>query len=304
MKHVRVLIIGSGPAGYTAAVYAARAGLAPVLFSGAHIGGQLVQSAEIENFPGFAKISGVDLMEKMMHQAEALGTNVIMESILRIEGSAPPFVCCGEKTQMTADSVIIATGAVAKWLNVKGEAEFKGRGVSACATCDGFFFRGQNVAVIGGGNTAVADALFLTNHAKSVTLIHRKSYLRAEQIMQDRLFSHPKVNIVWDSTVEELCGENKKLTHMRLRNVKDNAISQVDVDGVFVAIGHEPQSKIFQEKIKINEAGYIETFEGTTRTSMPGIFAAGDVMDPRYRQAVVAASRGCMAAIDAQEFLQ
>ncbi|MDR1597431.1 MAG: thioredoxin-disulfide reductase [Holosporales bacterium] len=302
--HANIVIIGSGPAGYTAAIYAGRAGYAPVLFTGAHIGGQLTQAAEVENYPGFSSaISGVELMEHMRQQAARFGCRIVMESVRHIRG-ASPFLCCGEKTQVEADAVILATGAVAKWLNVKGENEFRGNGVSACATCDGFFYRGKRVAVVGGGNTAVSDALFLARHADSVTLIHRKNFLRAEQIQQDKLCNDPKVRILWNSVVTEICGVDKKLTHVNVENVESGESHKLDVDGLFVAVGHEPQSQAFQDTVEVDQWGYIQTFDGRTRTSVPGIFAAGDVMDQHYRQAVVAASRGCMAAQDAVAFLQ
>jgi thioredoxin reductase (NADPH) len=306
INHTKVLIIGSGPAGYTAAIYSARAGLSPVLFTGAQIGGQLTQTSEVENFPGFSEsIFGFDLMEKMKHQAERFGTKILSESVHEVEITSRPFLCTGEKTAYLADSIIIATGATAKWLGVPGEEDFKGHTVSGCATCDGFFYRGKDVAVIGGGNVAVTDALFLTNHAKRVILIHRRDSLRAEKTLQDRIFSNNKVEFIWNSVVTEICGniENKKIEHVNISNITTGIKSSLKIDGLFVAIGHTPQTKLFTQKLQLNEAGYIATKPSTTETSIPGIFAAGDVTDEKYRQAVTAAGSGCMAAMDAERFL-
>lgn len=307
MEHISTLIIGAGPAGYTAAIYAARAGLHPVLFTGSQIGGQLLQTTDVENFPGFPiPILGCDLMERMKKQAEILETRFILESITRIDTEKRPFQCWGEKTNFTTDSIIIATGSTAKWLNIPGESEFKGHGVSGCATCDGFFYRQKNVAVVGGGNTAVMDALFLTNHANHVTLIHRRDSLRAEKSLQERLFKNPKINIIWNAALYKICGESNppKLTHIQLRDLTTESISSLNIDGLFVAIGHTPQTQIFREKLQMNNEGYITTFNSSTQTSIPGIFAAGDVMDPRYKQAITAAGSGCMAALDAERFLE
>ncbi|MDR2464345.1 MAG: thioredoxin-disulfide reductase [Holosporales bacterium] len=302
-EHTRVLIIGSGPAGYTAAIYAARAGLSPVLFTGANIGGQLIQTTEIENFPGFSEpILGIDLMDKMRNQSVNVGTRLIFESIIDIDVEVRPFLCIGEKTKYTADAVIIATGASAKWLNVTGEAEFKGNGVSACATCDGFFYKNKTVAVVGGGNTAVIDAIFLTKHASKVIVLHRKNFLRAEKVLQERLFSNPKVEIVWNVVVTKICGDNNRLTGVCISDISTGNESLLHIDGLFVAIGHIPQTSMCRGKLELSADGYIVTY-GTTRSSVPGIFAAGDVMESTYQQAVVAAGRGCMAAMDAVHFL-
>jgi thioredoxin reductase (NADPH) len=304
VNHTPLLIIGAGPAGYTAAIYVARAGVKSVLFTGAHIGGQLIQTMEIENYPGFSEpIGGPELMEQMRAQTVNLGVPMVLESIVRIDASRRPFVCYGEKTQICADAIIIATGAMAKWLNVKGEDTYRGHGVSACATCDGFFYRGKNVAVVGGGNTAVIDALFLERYANSVTVIHRRDSLRAEKILQDRLMSSPKIKIMWNAEVKEVCGNGKALTHVKVYNTVKNVEEQLVIDGLFVAVGHAPQSEVFKNIVKITETGYIETLAGTTKTSTPGIFAAGDVMEPRHQQAIVAAGRGCIAAMEAVDFL-
>lgn len=304
--HVSVLIIGAGPAGYTAAIYAARAGLSPALFTGAQIGGQLLQTTDVENFPGFpTSILGGDLMERMRQQAENLQTRFFFEAVTRVDLSQRPFTCWGEETTVMADAIIIATGSTARWLNIPGEDLFKGYGVSGCATCDGFFYRDKDVAVVGGGNTAVMDALFLTNFARSVTLIHRRDQLRAEKTLQDRLFKNPKVRVIWDTTVEEIAGteDPKHVTHLVLRGVQTGEISRLNADGVFVAIGHTPQTQWLQGAVETDAEGYICTFGGTTRTSVPGVFASGDVMDPHYQQAITAAGNGCRAALDAEAFL-
>jgi thioredoxin reductase (NADPH) len=311
--HTSVLIIGSGPAGYTAAIYAARGGLAPVLLTGSQVGGQLLQTTEVENFPGFPEpILGVDLMEKMKAQALAFQTKIINDSVVRIDASARPFKYfltprVEALQEYTADAIILATGATAKWLNVRGEAEFKGYGVSACATCDGFFFRGQHVVVVGGGNTAAEDALFLANHAAKVTLIHRRDALRAEKILIDRLRQNSKINIVYNAIVEEIIGQQlspKTVTGVRVRDVTTGETQQLLANGVFVAIGHAPQTSLVKEILLLDEAGYVITKPGSTKTSVPGIFAAGDVADSVYRQAITAAGSGCMAAMDAARFLQ
>jgi thioredoxin reductase (NADPH) len=305
--HTKILIIGSGAAGYTAAIYAARANMNPVIVAGMLPGGQLTITTEVENFPGFADaVQGPWLMEQMRLQAEKVGTKIIYEMIERVDFSKRPFTAYGDfGSVFTADSVIIATGAQAKWLGVKGEQEFQGFGVSACATCDGFFFKNQHVAVIGGGNTAVEEALYLTHHASKVTLIHRRDHLRAEKIMQDRLFKNPKVSVIWDSAVEEVCGggEPKHLTHLRLKNLKTDAISELPVDGLFVAIGHKPATDIFKGILPMDETGYLLHHPDSTKTDIAGVFTAGDVSDPVYRQAVTAAGMGCMAALDAERFL-
>jgi thioredoxin reductase (NADPH) len=271
------------------------------MFTGARVGGQLTQAAEVENFPGFpGKISGADLMEKMIQQVEMLGVPIKFESIKSIETSARPFECRGERTKITAEVVIMATGAEAKWLSVKGEDKYKGAGVSACATCDGFFYKGKEVAVVGGGNTAVADALFLAKHAKKVTLIHRRDALRAEQILQDRIFNNTKINFKWNSQITEICGDDKKLTHVKVYDTEDKKEGLLQIDGLFVAVGHTPQ---VLSSVEIDEAGYIKTPPGSTKTSVRGVFAAGDVTEQHYKQAVIAAGRGCQAALEAAHFL-
>jgi thioredoxin reductase (NADPH) len=271
------------------------------MFTGARVGGQLTQATEIENFPGFPdKISGVDLVEKMIQQVKKLGVSIKFESIKDIETTARPFECRGEKSKIAADTVIMATGATAKWLGVKGEDKYKGAGVSACATCDGFFYKGKAVAVIGGGNTAVVDALFLAKHAKEVTLIHRKDSLRAEQILQDRIFNNPKISFKWNSHVTEICGDDNKLTHVKIYDAKEKSEGILKTDGLFVAIGHVPKGI---SVVEIDEAGYVKTPPGSTQTSVRGIFAAGDVMEQHYKQAVIAAGRGCQAALEAAHFL-
>lgn len=306
LDHVPVLIIGAGPAGYTAAIYAARAGLSPVLFTGAQMGGQLLQTTDVENFPGFPiPILGGDLMERMRQQAEQFQTRFFLEAVTKVDLSRRPFLCWGETTVLAADAIIIATGSTAKWLRVPGEALFRGYGVSGCATCDGFFYRGKEVAVVGGGNTAVVDALFLTNHASQVTVIHRRDQLRAEKTLQDRLLNNPKVRVFWDTTVDEIVGTDapKRVTHLILRSTKTSERSRLNVEGVFIAIGHTPQTQWLQGAVETDSDGYIRTFKGTTETSVAGVFAAGDVMDPNYQQAVTAAGNGCRAALDAERFL-
>ncbi|HOO82248.1 MAG TPA: thioredoxin-disulfide reductase [Alphaproteobacteria bacterium] len=303
--HTKVLIIGSGPAGYTAAIYAARANLEPILVTGFEPGGQLMITTEVENYPGFADvIQGPWLMEQMKLQAEHVGTTLINDYIKEVDFSTRPFKAIGDQgTVYTGDSVIISTGAKARWLGLPSEEKFRGKGVSACATCDGFFFRGKDVAVVGGGNSAVEETLFLTNFCSKVTLIHRRNSLRAEKIMQDRLFENEKVEVIWDSTVEEVLGDDSGMTGLRLKNVKTSEESTLEADGMFVAIGHDPATEIFKGQIKMDEAGYIDTAADSTATSVPGIFAAGDVADHVYRQAVTAAGMGCMAALEADRFL-
>lgn len=306
----KVLIIGSGPAGYTAAIYAARANLYPVLVQGMEPGGQLMITTDVENFPGFADIiQGPWLMEQMKAQAEHVGTKMISDMIVNVDFSKRPFVCKGDSGDTyIAETIVICTGAKARWLGLEGETTFRGLGVSACATCDGFFFRGREVAVVGGGNSAVEEALFLTNFATKVTLIHRRDTLRAEKIAQDRLFAHPKVEIIWDHAVEEILGnkpgtDNPGVTGLRLKSTKTGKTQDIKVDGVFMAIGHDPATELFKGQVKMDEGGYILTTPDSTATSVPGVFAAGDVKDKVYRQAVTAAGTGCMAALEADRFL-
>lgn len=305
-RHTRVLIIGSGPAGYTAAVYSARAMLNPILVQGLQPGGQLTITTEVENWPGDTHVQGPDLMVRMQAHAEAMGAEVISDYISSLDLSKRPFVAqadCG--TTFTADAVILATGAQAKWLGLPSEEKFKGFGVSACATCDGFFYRGREVVVIGGGNTAVEEALFLTNFATKVTLIHRRDTLRAEKIMQDRLFKHPKVEVLWNHGVEEILGTEAPLgvTGIRARDVNTGVETIVPCDGFFVAIGHAPASELVKDQLETHHGGYVVVTPGTTNTSIPGVFAAGDLTDHVYRQAVTSAGMGCMAALDAERFL-
>jgi thioredoxin reductase (NADPH) len=303
----RVLVIGAGPAGYTAAIYAARASLAPILVAGLQPGGQLMITTDVENYPGFADaIQGPWLMEQMQAQAEHVGTRIINDLIMDVDFSVRPFRCVGDSGDVyIADSVIIATGAQARWLGLPSEQRYQGAGVSACATCDGFFYRGKRVAVIGGGNTAVEEALHLTHHAEKVTLIHRRSSLRAEKILQRRLFENPKVDIVWNSVVEEIIGSGAPpvVTGLRVSDVLTGAETTLGLDGVFIAIGHTPNTAVFAGQVELDPEGYVVTTAGTTRTSVAGVFAAGDVQDKIYRQAVTAAGTGCMAALDAEKWL-
>ncbi|ALA16437.1 MULTISPECIES: thioredoxin-disulfide reductase [Chelatococcus] len=305
--HAKVLILGSGPAGYTAAIYAARAMLEPVLVTGLQQGGQLTITTDVENYPGFADvIQGPWLMEQMRLQAEHVGTRIVSDYIGAVDLSQRPFRLTGDGGDTySCDALIIATGAQAKWLGLPSEEAFQGFGVSACATCDGFFFRGKEVVVIGGGNTAVEEALYLANIAAKVTLVHRRDELRAERILQDRLFQHPRIELVWDTALEEICGEGTpaSVTHVRLKNVKTGAVSERRTDGVFIAIGHKPASELFVGQLDMSPSGYIRTEPGTTRTNIEGVFAAGDVTDDVYRQAVTAAGLGCMAALDAERWL-
>lgn len=305
-KHTRVLIIGSGPAGYTAAVYASRAMLEPVLVQGLQPGGQLTITTEVENWPGDSHVQGPDLMVRMEEHARAMGAEIVSDYIASLDLSVRPFVAHADSgVTYTADAVILATGAQAKWLGLPSEEKFKGFGVSACATCDGFFYRGKQVVVAGGGNTAVEEALFLTNFATKVTLVHRRDSLRAEKIMQDRLFKHPKIEVIWDSEVVEVLGDEAPLgvTAVRLRNLKTDAAVDVPCDGFFVAIGHAPASELVKEQLEMHNGGYVKVEAGSTRTSIPGVFAAGDLTDHVYRQAVTSAGMGCMAALDAEKFL-
>ncbi len=304
----KVVIIGSGPAGYTAAIYAARAMLEPVLFEGIQPGGQLTITTDVENYPGFADpIQGPWLMEQMRAQAGHVGTKIIADHISSLDLSRRPFRMETESGDTwLADVVILATGAQARWLGLESEAAFRGFGVSACATCDGFFYRGKEVMVVGGGNTAVEEALFLTNFASKVTLVHRRDTFRAERILQDRLFANPKVNVVWHSEVADVVGENGdicKVTAVRLRDVRTGALTELPADGIFIAIGHAPATELVKDQLKLKESGYVWTAPDSTATSVPGVFAAGDVADDVYRQAVTAAGRGCMAALEAERFL-
>ena len=302
----RLLILGSGPAGLTAAIYAARAGLSPVVVQGIQPGGQLTTTTDVENYPGFRDvIQGPWLMEEMQAQAEHVGTKMVWDHVSEVDLSRRPFVVKGDSGTYHADTLVIATGAQAKWLGLPSEEHMKGKGASACATCDGFFYRGKKVAVIGGGNTAVEEALYLTNHSQDVTLIHRRDSFRAEKILQDRLFANPHIKVVWDSEVAEFIsgGTPEVLVGLDIRNVKSGAVSRIDVDGAFVAIGHSPATELFAGKLKLDDDGYILVETGTTNTSVPGVYACGDVMDKIYRQAVTAAGTGCMAALDAEKFL-
>jgi thioredoxin reductase (NADPH) len=301
----KVLILGSGPAGLTAAIYAARAGLKPVVVQGLEPGGQLMTTTDVENYPGFADvIQGPWLMEQMQKQAEHCGAVMHWDTVDSVDLSGRPFRLIGDGGNVyEGETLIIATGAQARWLGLDSESDYRGKGVSACATCDGFFFRGKKVAVIGGGNTAVEEALYLTNHSPDVTIIHRRDGFRAENILQERLFAHKGVNVVWNSVVEEFQGADGGLTALKLRDVNTGEESELSVDGAFVAIGHDPATGLFRGHLALDGDGYIEVEPGTTRTSVEGVFACGDVMDKHYRQAVTAAGTGCMAALDAERFL-
>ncbi len=303
----KVLIIGAGPAGYTAAIYAARANLSPVLVTGLQPGGQLTITTDVENYPGFAEaIQGPWLMDQMAAQAAHVGTRIVHDLVVRSDFRRRPFVCEGDSGDVyQADSVIIATGAQARWLGLESEQRLQGRGVSACATCDGFFFRGKRVVVVGGGNTAVEEALYLTHHATHVTLIHRRDQLRAEKILQARLFEHPRISVVWDSAVEEILSTDapESVRGVRIRNVRSDAVSEIPCEGVFIAIGHVPNTGMFATEVALDADGYIMTEPGNTMTSVPGVFAAGDVQDRIFRQAVTAAGTGCMAALEAEKWL-
>ncbi|PCJ02823.1 MAG: thioredoxin-disulfide reductase [Alphaproteobacteria bacterium] len=303
--HTKVLIIGSGPAGYTAAIYAARANLEPILVTGMEPGGQLMITTEVENYPGFADvIQGPWLMEQMKAQAEHVGTNLITDYITEVDFSSRPYKAIGDSgTIYTGDTVIIATGAKARWLGLPSEKEFQGKGVSACATCDGFFFRGKEVAIIGGGNTAVEEALFLTNFCSKVTLIHRRDSLRAEKILQKRFFGNDKIETLWDHTVEEILGDETGMTGLRIKSTKTGEISDIQKDGAFIAIGHDPATELFKDVLEMDEDNYLITASDSTATSIHGVYAAGDVTDHTYRQAVTAAGMGCMAALEADRFL-
>ena len=305
--HSRVLILGSGPAGYTAAIYAARAMLEPVLVSGIQPGGQLTITTDVENYPGFADpIQGPWLMEQMKAQAEHVGTTIIADHITSVDLDRRPFRLTGDSgREYTCDSLIICTGAQARWLGLPSEEKFKGFGVSACATCDGFFYRGKKVLVVGGGNTAVEEALFLTNFASEVVVVHRRDEFRAERILQNRLMSNPKVKVMWDTTLEEVLGGENPLgvTHARLKNVKTGETQDLACDGIFIAIGHKPSTELFEGKLEMKHGGYLVTAPDSTATAIPGVYAAGDVTDDVYRQAVTAAGMGCMAALEAERWL-
>ncbi|MDR1827081.1 MAG: thioredoxin-disulfide reductase [Methylobacteriaceae bacterium] len=306
-RHEKVLIIGSGPAGYTAAIYTARANLSPLLISGYEVGGQLTITTDVENFPGFAEpVNGPELMERMGEQAQKVGARIETDYIVGVDLSSRPFRLTGDSGAVyTCDALIVATGAEARWLGIESEKKFKGYGVSACATCDGFFFKNKPVALVGGGNTAVGEALYLANIASSVTVIHRRDSLRAEKVLQDRLFAAPNVKMAWNSVVNEICGadEPPSVTHLKLKDTITGDIRDLPVDGLFVAIGHKPATEIFEGQLELKPGGYIRTIPGRTATSVPGVFAAGDVADDTYRQAVTAAGMGCMAALEAERYL-
>ncbi len=306
-RHAKVIILGSGPAGYTAAIYAARAMLNPLLIQGSQPGGQLTITTDVENYPGFAEtIQGPWLMEQMQAQAAHVGTEIIMDHINKVDLKTKPIRLEGDSGDIyTCDALIICTGAQARWLGIPSEETFQGHGVSACATCDGFFYKGKEVVVVGGGNTAVEEALFLTNFAKRVTIIHRRDSFRAEKILQDRLFKHPKIEVIWDSAVEEITGTSEpcSVTGVRIRNVKTGEITQRAADGVFIAIGHAPATELFKGQLPMTPSGYLITAPDSTATAIPGVFAAGDVKDEVYRQAVTAAGMGCMAALEAERYL-
>ena len=307
ITHGKLVIIGSGPAGYTAAIYAARAMLEPILLQGIQPGGQLTITTDVENYPGFADvIQGPWLMEQMQKQAEHVGTRIVTEHVTHLDLSRRPFkIDCDSGDIYYAEAVVLATGAQARWLDLPSEQKFKGYGVSACATCDGFFYKNKEVLVIGGGNTAVEEALFLTNFASKVTVVHRRDAFRAEKILQDRLFKNPKINVIWDSALEDVTGSDNplKVRGVVLRNVKTGALTKMQADGVFIAIGHSPATELVAGKIQMKPNGYVWTAPYSTATSVPGLFAAGDVTDDVYRQAVTAAGLGCMAALEAERFL-
>lgn len=302
----KVLIIGSGPAGATAAIYAARAGMEPILVHGIQPGGQLTITTDVENYPGFADvIQGPWLMEQMIKQAENVGTKIINDHISKVEVDSKPFKAYGDKDTYIADAIVIATGAQAKWLGLESEKYFQGFGVSGCATCDGFFYRGKEVMVIGGGNTAVEEALYLTNHASKVYLVHRRDSLRAEKILQERLLKHEKIEVIWNHNLVEVKGEDnpKSVTHAMLKNSLDGTVTEHKIDGIFIAIGHKPNTDLFKGLLDMDDEGYIITKPDSTQTNIEGIFAAGDVQDKIYRQAVTAAGTGCMAALEAEKLL-
>jgi thioredoxin reductase (NADPH) len=303
-QHERIIIIGSGPAGYTAALYASRANLSPLLIEGLQPGGQLTITSDVENYPGFPEsILGPELMEKMRQQAERFGTRFVLGDVTRVDLSRRPFKVWQDDTLHTADALIIATGASAKWLGLESERAYRGKGVSACATCDGFFFRGVEVGVVGGGDTAIEEATFLTKYASRVHLIHRREELRASKIMQEKARKNPKIALVWNSVVDEVLGDGKAVTGVRLKSTKDTASSVLPLQGLFLGIGHEPNTALFRGQLEMNAVGYLTVRAPSTATSVPGVFAAGDVADPTYRQAVTAAGSGCAAAIDAERWL-
>ena len=306
-KHTKVLILGSGSAGYTAAIYASRAMLKPILISGIEPGGQLSTTTDVENYPGFAGvIQGPWLMEQMKEQAKTVGTELIDDHIKEVKLNEKPFQAIGDNGQIyTADSLIISTGAQARWLNIKSEQEFRGFGVSACATCDGFFFKEKEVAVVGGGNAAVEEAIFLTKFASKVKLIHRRDKLRAEKLLQKKLMNNKKIEIIWDSVVEDVLGDKKpkNVKGLKIKNIKSNKISELKIDGLFIAIGHDPATSLFKGQLDMDKDGYVVTKPDSTVTNIPGVFAAGDVKDKIFRQAVTAAGMGCMAALEAEKFL-
>lgn len=299
-----VLIIGSGPAGYTAAIYTARAGYKVQLVTGTQMGGQLTIASLVENYPGFAEpVAGPELMENMRRQAEKMGVEIIFDTIESADFQKRPFVCCGEKTYESR-AVVIATGANARWLGLSSEKKYRGRGVSACATCDGFFFKNKTVCVVGGGNTALGEAVYLTNFARKVYLIHRRETFSAEKIIQQRVFQNPKIEILYNKRIEEILGDEKKVTGVRLIDTENSQSADLELDGVFIAVGHTPASSVFKEQISLDEDGYILTGKNDCETSVPGVFAAGDVCDRKYRQAVVAAGQGCIAAANVEKYLE
>jgi thioredoxin reductase (NADPH) len=307
VTHAKLIIVGSGPAGCTAAIYAARAMLEPVMIRGVQAGGQLTITTDVENYPGFAEvIQGPWLMEQMEKQAEHVGTRLVADQVTRLDLNQRPFrLECDSGDVYLADAVVLATGAQARWLDLPSEQKFKGYGVSACATCDGFFYRGKEVMVIGGGNTAVEEALFLTNFAAKVTVVHRRDHFRAEKILQDRLFKNPKISVIWDTTLHDVLGDDNplKVKGVALKNVKTGAITEHRADGVFIAIGHSPSTELVVGQLEMKPSGYVKVAPFSTATSVPGVFAAGDVTDDVYRQAVTAAGMGCMAALEAERFL-
>jgi thioredoxin reductase (NADPH) len=307
VTHAKLIIIGSGPAGCTAAIYASRAMLEPIMIRGVQAGGQLTITTDVENYPGFAEvIQGPWLMEQMEKQAEHVGTRLVADHVTKLDLSQRPFrLACDSGDIYLADAVVVATGAQARWLDLPGEQKFKGYGVSACATCDGFFYRGKEVMVIGGGNTAVEEALFLTNFAAKVTVVHRRDHFRAEKILQDRLFKNPKISVIWDTVLHDVLGDDNplKVKGVALKNVKTGAIIEKTADGVFIAIGHSPATELVKGQLEMKPSGYVKVAPFSTATSVPGVFAAGDVTDDIYRQAVTAASLGCMAALEAERFL-
>ena len=303
----KVLIIGSGPAGYTAGIYASRAGLAPILVTGNQSGGQLTITTEVENFPGFATpINGSELMNNMHLQAQNVGVKIIDDLITEVDFSKRPFICNSEKNNIySSDSIIIATGASARWLGLENETKYRGYGVSGCATCDGFFYRNRNVAVVGGGNTAAEEALYLSNFAKSVTLIHRRDNLRADKILQKKVLTHPKIHIEWDTIIEDILGTDnpRSVTGLRLKNIKNDNIFDISIDGLFVAIGHHPNTEIFKHQLHLDNNAYIITKHNSCQTNIEGVYAAGDVMNSKFRQAIIAAGSGCLAALEVEKFL-